>query len=198
MATIICNQCQAEIEIPAGYNVPYIKCAVCGAPQRLQLNAPNEPRFKILDKKGRINAANQTVAEEIPEEPIEEQTDQPVQAPVKKAIPQKRMEHNPSFKPVEDDKMILDSMGEEGMKKAFELVAEYICSTSPKVRAAGRAKAIQKLMKEKYPASMATKAIEYAERSPDTMAYGKSKNIKKAIIIAAIAAVCVAAALSLI
>ncbi len=200
MATIVCEQCKAEIEIPAGYNVPFIKCPECGTPQRVMQAPTGGPKFKILNNQRRFNAANNPPAEPQPVE--QETTEQPAAKTAVKpaAKPQSavnlKIEHNPSFKPIEEEKMIIDSVGEEGIKKALDLVSEYICLTSPKAKAAGRAKAIQKMMKEKYPASMATKAIAYAERLPEAMAMGKSKNIKKIVIVAGVAAFLIAGVLS--
>lgn len=203
MAIIICEQCKAEIEIPAGYNVPFIKCTVCGAPQRVMKAPSGGPKFKILDNQRRSNATNNTL-NPIPSEPVSAKTTEqqsnasPVAKPVIKqqATLNISREQNSSFKPIEEEKMILDSVGDEGLKKALELVADYICLSNPKAKAAGRAKAIQQMMKAKYPASIATKAIAYTERLPEAMTLGKSKNIKKVIIIAGTAAVLIAGVLS--
>lgn len=196
MAIIVCEQCKAEIDVPAGYNVPFIKCPECGTPQRVMQTPAGGPKFKILNSQRRFGAANNQPVEQPPMEAAvaEQSAVKPSVKPQTAATP--RIEHNPTFKPIEEEKLIIDSVGEEGIKKALDLVSEYICLTSPKAKAAGRAKAIQKMMKEKYPASMATKAIAYAERLPEAMAMGKSKNIKKIVIIAGVAAFLIAGVLS--
>ena len=82
--------------------------------------------------------------------------------------------------------MILDSIGEDGLQKAYKLVGNYLWSTSDKVRNNGRAKAIRRMMKEKYPLEIASKAIEYAERSPEGLKYARQKLITMLVVLALI------------
>ena len=52
MAKVVCENCKIEIEVPEGYNAPFLRCPDCGAIQKYEVKNENEPKFKILDKQG--------------------------------------------------------------------------------------------------------------------------------------------------
>lgn len=230
MATIICEHCNAEIEIPATYTAPYIRCNVCGTHLKTGKPIPrigNKFNVKSIEDnlangnavkarpasasnyspkpvgavsgKTVANPSNSSVSPAVPSSLTTQtaQTVQTSQVPQVSQAPSTPSSNSvPSADLEEKSKRALDAMGEKGMKKAMALVADYICLTSPKARAAGRAKAIRLLMQEKYPISAASRAIEYAESSPEALAMGKAKNIKKSVILAAAVALGVAGLLA--
>lgn len=185
MEKILCDICKTEIEIPDGYKNPFIQCPDCGTLNKYEVKAAKgEPKFKILDEKGRERAANQVVGEEYHEEIPE-----PIAKPVVKPKPQMRppmprINHVIKSKIIDERQLLLDSMGEEGIQKAMALVRGYINSSESRKKKE-RVKSIQKLMKDKYPLDLATRAIEYAEKAPETqdiIKTNKSKNIIGVII----------------
>ncbi len=183
MTKVICENCNLEIDVPEGYNAPYIQCPDCASIQKFVRSVKGEPRFKILDQKGRERANNKVVggvAETTP-------PPQPTNTTNPKNIPQRQpVENNTLYKPLDKKQMILDSIGEDGLLKAYKLVGNYLWSTSDNVRKNGRAKAIRRMMKEKYPLEIASKAIEFAERSPEGLKYARQKLITMLVIIALI------------
>ncbi len=197
MTTVICDNCNLEIDIPEGYNAPFIQCPECASIQKyIQQNTQGEPRFKILDSKGRERAANQVVTPEPAELP---KPSTPVVAPPKK--PQQkpqRIEHNIISKPLDQKQIIIDSIGEEGLQKAYKLAGDYLWSTSEKMRKSGRAKAIRKLMKQKYPLEIASKAREVAEKAPESLVYAKQKLITMIVIIVLTFVGCISALLAIL
>lgn len=186
MTKILCDTCNAEIIIPKGYTEPFIQCPDCGALQKyVQKPVAGEPKFKILDEKGRERAANQVVGEEYHEEEEPPKVVTRVVPKIVKQASKPRIEHKITSKIIDQKKLLIDSMGEDGYNKALRLVAGYIYS-SERARKNGRVKAIQQLMKDKYPLDLATRAVEYAEKSEETLDLvksNKSKNLIGAIII---------------
>jgi hypothetical protein len=183
MTKVICDNCKLEIDVPDGYNAPYIQCPDCASIQKYVRSVKGEPRYKILAQKDRSQTNNQIVREK----PEELPQSQPVNTP----IPQNNVHSQPIvdntlYKPLDKKQMIIDSIGEEGLQKAYKLVGNYLWSTSDKVRNNGRAKAIRRLMKEKYPLEIASKAIEYAEKSPEGLKYAKQKLITMLVVLALI------------
>ncbi|MBR4330013.1 MAG: hypothetical protein IKP71_09180 [Candidatus Riflebacteria bacterium] len=183
MTKVICENCNLEIDVPEGYNAPYIQCPDCASIQKFVRSVKGEPRFKILDQKGRERANNKVVGEVVETLP----PSQPTNTAIPKNIPQRQpVETNTLYKPLDKKQMILDSIGEDGLLKAYKLVGNYLWSTSDKIRKNGRAKAIRRMMKEKYPLEIASKAIEFAERSPEGLKYARQKLITMLVIIALI------------
>ena len=180
MTKVICENCNLEIDVPEGYNAPYIQCPDCASIQKFIRNVKGEPRFKILDQKGRERANNNVVTEH-------EEVLPPPQTP-NSPIPQSNLKQKPvenkTYKPLDKKQMIIDSIGEDGLLKAYKLVGNYLWSTSEKFRLNGRAKAIRRMMKEKYPLEIASKAIELAEKSPEGLKYARQKLITMLVIIA--------------
>ena len=191
MAKVVCENCKIEVEVPEGYNAPFLRCPDCGAIQKYNIINENEPKFKILDKEGRERAANKVVGKEYVEQPISEK--KPIFVLKKEVGNDTTQEEetdsssSESSSSILDQKaLLLDSIGEEGLKKAYTLVSSYINSSSQSRRKNARAKAIQSLMRDKYPLELASKAISYAEKSPEVQALAKSNNLKSLIIIAVV------------
>ncbi len=182
MTKILCDNCKSVIDVPNGYNEPFIQCPECRAIQKYvrQLEA-GEPKFKILDEKGIERAANQVVGDEI------ENIQEPPQIILR---PKTQIQKPPALvhiplntrpKIIDQRKLLIDSIGEEGLEKALALVAKYINSSEGRKKKA-RVKAIQQLMKDKYPVDLATRAIEYAEKAPETQELIKSNSSQNIII----------------
>ena len=185
MSKVVCENCKIEIEVPEGYDAPFLRCPDCGVIQKYVKSNLGEPRFKILDEKGRERAANKVVGKEYKEQPIIEKKQAFI--PKKEVVANKNEEMDSISDTIVDEKrLLLDSIGEEGLKKAFILVSFYVNSSSETRIKNGRAKAIQSLMKDKYPLELASKAISYAEKSPEVQTLAKSNNIKSLIIFAVV------------
>jgi hypothetical protein len=197
MTKVICDNCKLEIDVPEGYNAPYIQCPDCASIQKYIRTVEGGPRFKILDQKGRERANNKVVGQPptTPQPQSENQNQNQTQVQTQSQpknppgspsnVKPKQNEHN-IYKPIDKKQMILDSIGEDGLQKAYKLVGNYLWSTSDKVRINGRAKAIRRMMKEKYPLEIASKAIEYAERSPEGLKYARQKLITMLVVLALI------------
>ena len=194
MTKVICDNCKLEIDVPEGYNAPYIQCPDCASIQKYIRTVEGEPRFKILDSKSRERANNKVIGQTPTISQTQSQNQPQAQAQTQPANPPgspnnikpKPIEHNNTYKPIDKKQMILDSIGEDGLQKAYKLVGNYLWSTSDKVRNNGRAKAIRRMMKEKYPLEIASKAIEYAERSPEGLKYARQKLITMLVVLALI------------
>ena len=183
MTKVICDNCKLEIDVPEGYNAPYIQCPDCASIQKFVRSNKGEPRFKILDQKGRERANNKVVGEKPEEIPLS----QPPNTPRPKNNAQSQpSESNTLYKPLDKKQMIIDSIGVDGLQKAYKLVGNYLWSTSDKVRNNGRAKAIRMMMKQKYPLEISSKAIEFAEKSPEGLKYARQKLITMLVILALI------------
>ena len=190
MPKVICENCNLEIDVPEGYNAPYIQCPDCASIQKYIHSVEGEPRFKILDSKDRELAKNKSIGQPqvtTSKPQFESQTQIQPQPNTTQNTPngeQPKTTKQNIYKPIDRKQMILDSIGEEGLLKAYKLVGNYLWSTSSKVRSNGRAKAIRRMMKEKYPLEIASKAIEYAEKSPEGLKYARQKLIIMLVIIA--------------
>lgn len=197
MLKVVCDNCKIEIVIPDKYNAPFIQCPDCGSIQKLKSEEiPNkEPRFKLLDEKGRQRAANHFVSEEYKEEIPKKAPTPKVVLPKSAPKPVFKIESNLKNSVVDQKKLLLDSMGEDGLNKAFIYVSKYIFIPLEKYRKNSKTKAIRLLMKEKYPVELATKAIEFAEKAPETLELAK-KN--KLILIIAVISVIIIVLLVLI
>ena len=211
MTKVICENCNLEIDVPEGYNAPYIQCPDCASIQRFVRTVKGEPKFKILDQKGRERANSKVVGATPRAMPgaTQETTSGATQEATPEATSEVTSEETPTsqagttpkgknntqphpfdfattYKPLDKKQMILDSIGEEGLLIAYKLVGNYLWSTSDKFRNNGRAKAIRRMMKEKYPLEIASKAIEFAEKSPEGLKYARQKLITMLVIIALI------------
>lgn len=199
MARVICENCKIEIQVPDGYSAPFLQCPDCGSIQEYQRIVPGEPKFKILghiDRKRVFPSVSSNTSKKQIEEQPEKQTQNLGEKPAIKLLKQSankaKAENNSEYKPVDMKQALLESMGEEGLNKAYIYASSYMWSSSEKVRKNGKAKAIQKLMKEKYPLEMASKAIEFAEKAPETEALAKQKIIKFIIIIVVVIVIIIA------
>ena len=128
MAKVVCENCKIEVEVPEGYNAPFLRCPDCGAIQKYNIINENEPKFKILDKEGRERAANKVVGKEYVEQPISEK--KPIFVLKKEVGNDTTQEEetdsssSQSSSSILDQKaLLLDSIGEEGLKKAYTLVS---------------------------------------------------------------------------
>ena len=180
MGKVICETCQIEIEVPDGYSAPFLRCPDCGTMQKYNRNKAGEPKFRILDEKGRERAANKVIGKEY----IEPEVEKKVVLIQKKEKNSIVSSENKSSNNILDQKsLLIDSVGEEGLNKAYILASTYMGSSSESRRKNGRAKAIQCLMKDKYPLELASKAISYAEKAPETQSLIKSRKIKTVVIV---------------
>ena len=185
MTKVVCDNCKLEIDVPEGYNAPYIQCPDCASFQKFVRSVKGEPKFKILGHKSRERANNQAIrktTEEIPQS----QSINPQKGKTATQHQAQPIEDITPYKLIDRKQIILDSIGEDGLLKAYKLVGNYLWSTSDKVRNNGRAKAIRRMMKEKYPLEIASKAIELAERSPEGLKYARQKLITVLVVIALI------------
>ncbi len=185
MAQIVCEQCKATIDVADNYASPFIQCPSCGSLQKYTPDTSGQPKFKILDAKGRERAANKVVSEEVA---VNESPVTPINKPIfaKPSQPAKKYAPLTAEKPIDTKSMLIDSMGEEGLQQAYKLAAEYIGSKSERTRKNGRAKAVKALMKLKLPANLATKALEFAEKAPETASLVKNNNNKLIIVVIAV------------
>ena len=201
MSLLVCEHCKAEVELPDTYDAPYVRCNVCGTHLKTGRGESGKgAKFNL--KPSKRPAVSQSVAPVFQPEQVEQNS--AVVVAQSNASPNKTpstglpyvKQESVISKSAEKEKRIREAMGEEGMKKAVELVSDYVCMTSPKARTAGRARAVQRLMREKYPISIAASAIEYAERSPEALTLAKAKNLKKSVIIAGVASLLIAGLLA--
>ena len=184
MTKVVCENCRIEIDVPEGYSAPFLQCPECGSMQKYQRNNAGEPRFKVLTNKNRVNVTNK-----IPDErPNKTATPTPATSYFYNSAVADKFNENAPYRPIDQKKMIIDSVGEEGLQIAYKLVGNYLWSTSLNFRKNGRAKAIRSLMKKKYPLEMASKAIEFAEKSPEGQAYAKKKLISFIVIFVLVVA----------
>lgn len=184
MTKVVCENCRIEIDVPEGYSAPFLQCPECGSMQKYKRNNAGEPRFKVLTNKNRVNVANK-----IPDERSNKTTaPTPATSYFYNSAVADKFNENAPYRPIDQKKMIIDSVGEEGLQIAYKLVGNYLWSTSLNFRKNGRAKAIRSLMKKKYPLEMASKAIEFAEKSPEGQAFAKKKLISFIVIFVLVVA----------
>lgn len=189
MAKMICGNCKTEFDVPEKYKAPFIQCPDCRSVQKFERDTSGEPKFKVLDEKGRERVGknvgdkgrdkenknkNLVISSPPPENTVSEQVDTKKEARII------------GFK-----KLLLDTVGEEGLKLAYTLAAKYMGFSSEKKRKNGRARAIRQFMREKYTAEMAAKAIEFAEQATETQAIIKDNRTKSIVAFAIIAVVVV-------
>lgn len=173
MSEIICGQCAASFELPHGYAEPMIQCPICGSHQKNSAYVNNEPVYRILDQAGR-KRASEGVVSELPEvQPPPPVSGPSVVAPAlasaekKQAQVSARLDHRLSGRPISERKILEDALGRNGMEMLLQLVAGYMDELNESSRRAEKAKAIQKLMKAKFPAELVARAVEFAEKSPE-------------------------------
>ncbi len=178
MTEIRCAQCSAVFVLPEGYAAPYIKCPTCGSHEKNSLVA-DEPKYRILDQAGRQRAQRQenqeTPTVPPPGIPVASPPPGPRIAPPVVASPEKkqaaastRIEHKVVGRPVGEDKILEDALGKNGMEMVYQLVAGYLDELNENRRHIEKTKAMQTLMRSKFPAELAARAVAFAEKSPHT------------------------------
>jgi len=180
MAEIRCGQCSSVFSIPEDYAAPYVKCPDCGSHQKNPTLTTQEPVYRILDHAGRQRAAQSVAAPvEPPEESVAEKPVSagpriapPVVAPAEKkqAAQAAMIDHKISGRPVSERKILEDALGKNGMEMVFQLVAGYLDELNENRRQAEKTRAMQALMRAKFPAELAARAVAFAEKSPETEA----------------------------
>ena len=180
MAEIRCGQCSTVFSIPEDYAAPYIKCPDCGSHQKNPALSAQEPVYRILDHAGRQRAAQPVAAPiespeneaAVPPAPAGPRIAPPAVASAEKkqAAQTVRVDHKISGRPVSEKKILEDALGKNGMEMVFQLVAGYLDELNEGRRQAEKTRAMQTLMRARFPAELAARAVEFAEKSPETEA----------------------------
>lgn len=184
---IHCEHCSACFVIPENYAEPYAQCPECGSHQKMLHLTSSEPKYKILDQAGRQRArlpvaqpaavTSAVSSAEIPSGKIPgRHIAEPVLVPaevkaaaVAAAATAKaaRIDHKILTNPVNEKKLLEDSLGKAGMEMVLQLVAGYLGELSETKRRAEKTRVMQTLMRSKFPAELAARAVEFAEKSPE-------------------------------
>ncbi len=180
MAEIRCGQCSTVFSIPEDYAAPYVKCPDCGSHQKNPALSAQEPVYRILDHAGRQRAAQPVAAPiespeneaAVPPAPAGPRIAPPAVASAeqKQAAQTVRVDHKISGRPVSEKKILEDALGKNGMEMVFQLVAGYLDELNEGRRQAEKTRAMQTLMRARFPAELAARAVEFAEKSPETEA----------------------------
>ena len=180
MAEIRCGQCSTVFSIPEDYAAPYVKCPDCGSHQKNPALSAQEPVYRILDHAGRQRAAQPVAAPiespeneaAVPPAPAGPRIAPPAVASAEKkqAAQTVRVDHKISGRPVSEKKILEDALGKNGMEMVFQLVAGYLDELNEGRRQAEKTRAMQTLMRARFPAELAARAVEFAEKSPETEA----------------------------
>lgn len=182
MQPFSCAQCGASIEVPPDYKQPFIKCEACGSHERIPYATGPEPKYKILTESQRVKVElGETEALPPDPEPEPEQreprTGPRITAPAiaaKKSSsgwPAKPIDYRTGRKPVDTRQILIDALGEEGLEMALQLVAGYLSETDESRKRAKKARVIQRLMKSRITAEIASQAVDYAEKCPETQEF---------------------------
>jgi DNA-directed RNA polymerase subunit RPC12/RpoP len=196
MAEIRCGQCSTVFSIPEDYAAPYVKCPDCGSHQKNPALSAQEPVYRILDHAGRQRAAQPVAAPiespeneaAVPPAPAGPRIAPPAVASAEKkqAAQTVRVDHKISGRPVSEKKILEDALGKNGMEMVFQLVAGYLDELNEGRRQAEKTRAMQTLMRARFPAELAARAVEFAEKSPETEAiiWGNySSSLKKGLLL---------------
>jgi hypothetical protein len=183
MLSFNCAQCGAEITVPDGYRQPFVKCRACGSHEKIPLPSGEGPKYRILDESqrarielgGKENSDEIPVIVEAPESETPKKASGPtIAAPViarKKTSagwPSKQPDFRTEKKPIDAKRFLIDAIGKEGLDMVFQQVAGYLTETDEGRKRAKKARVIQNLMKARVTGEMASQAVEYAEKSPET------------------------------
>ncbi len=190
MSKIVCETCKIEIDVPEGYDAPFLRCPDCGAIQKYNKDTTGIPKFKVLDEKSREKVGKTVVGKNFKKPVIENKPIFTTKIENQNNSEQENPNDNPT--PADSERSKLDSVDEETLQKAYKLASQYIGISSEKKRSNYRAKAIQTLMKDKYPLDLATRIIAYAEKSPEAQKYSSNNNTKIFFIIGVVIAVIIA------
>lgn len=179
MPEICCKNCGAAMMIPAGYNQPYVKCSSCGGHQKSPSKKTEGPKFRILDDEQRAKSLDQTLdlaalSEKVAESAAESRVGVPDVGPILVSAVRKaaeadkvRQTYKVINKPLNEKKLLEDALGENGFAIVLQTVAGYAGELNEKKRQAGKAKAVQALMRSRISAELAARAVDYAEKSPE-------------------------------
>ncbi|GAB1354565.1 MAG TPA: hypothetical protein PLK28_01830 [Candidatus Rifleibacterium sp.] len=202
MAEIRCGQCSTVFSIPEDYAAPYVKCPDCGSHQKNPALSAQEPVYRILDHAGRQRAAQPVAAPiespeneaAVPPAPAGPRIAPPAVASAEKkqAAQTVRVDHKISGRPVSEKKILEDALGKNGMEMVFQLVAGYLDELSEGRRQAEKTRAMQTLMRARFPAELAARAVAFAEKSPETEAiiWGNYlSSLKKGLLLLVVGAV---------
>lgn len=185
MRSFNCAQCGALITVADDYLQPYVKCEDCGSHEKIPLSSAKAPKYRVLDDQQRIRVEmgiKKSPAPE-PEQPHKEQSEEkprpepkiaaPVIAAKKSSVgwPARPMDYRSTKKPLDNRKILVDAFGEDGLEMVLEMVAGYLAESDSNKKRAKKAKVIQTLMKSKISGELASQAVEYAEKCPQTMDY---------------------------
>jgi hypothetical protein len=178
MAEIICSQCSAKIDIPDGYNLPFLKCDNCGA----HLKAPqasDEPTYSLLDPAARARSQQPVDLSSLPPLPPSEalpkkQKWRNLTEPVIVSAARKEAAAKQGPKPikvnasvVDERSFIEDALGSSGMEMLMQLTAAYMSELNEKARAKAKSRSMQALMRSRVTAELANRALAYAEKSDE-------------------------------
>jgi len=178
MAEIICSQCSAKIDIPDGYNLPFLKCKNCGAHQKTP-QASNEPTYSLLDPAARARSQQPVDLSSLPPlpptEPLPKKKKWRKHAePVIVSAARKEAAAKQGPKPikinaqlVDEGSFIEDALGSNGMEMLMQLAASYMSELNEKARAKAKSRAVQALMRSRVSAELAGRALAYAEKSDE-------------------------------
>lgn len=189
MRSFNCAQCGAKITVDAAYLQPFIKCEECGSHEKIPMDSGPAPKYRVLDDKQRIRLEKgikeepQSATElDQHEEPDSTEKDQPSQglkiaAPViaakKTAVgwPARPPDYRNVKKPLDNRKILIDALGKDGLEMVLEMVAGYLTESDESKKRSKKSRVIQTLMKSKITGELASQAVDYAEKCPETRDY---------------------------
>jgi hypothetical protein len=165
------------IEIPEGYNQPYLKCNNCGAHQKTP-PPEDQPTYSLLDPAARARSQLPIDLSSLPkpvEEPLpKKQKWRNLTEPVLVSSAKKQAAAAHFSKPVyqgvnivDEKTYIEDALGSNGMEMLMQLAASYMCELNENTRKKVRSRAMQTLMRSRVSAELATRALAYAEKSEE-------------------------------
>jgi hypothetical protein len=182
-----CKACSAQIEVPKNYRQPFIKCPECGSHEKIPLASEQTLKFKILtdEQRARRELApkdtqkHATLSQEINFKETDKkpafkshrpQIAPPVIAAKKKASgwPAKPMSYKTTPKPIDSRRILLDALGKQGLEMLFQLVASYLTEVDTNRYRTKRNRVVQRMMKFGLSGEMASRAVIFAEKSPET------------------------------
>jgi hypothetical protein len=181
MNGIICEQCASKTIIPDGYVQPLVKCSSCGALNKTGIEQKKQPTYKILGVNSQVNNQSECPSfgkdkpclesDETPRLDSSRPTPAIARAPVKAKMPTSVKSTSNIKKedlPVATRRFMRDALGEQGLQMVFAMVAGYMSEFDDKKKKVKKARVLQTLMKSKITGTLASQALDFAERSPET------------------------------
>lgn len=180
MRSFKCRQCGAPISVADDYLQPFIKCEECGSHEKISETSGKAPKYKVLDDRERIRVEmgiqNPPITEVETHEdaPAEVSSGPKIAAPAisaKKSAagwPARPVDYRNVKKPIDTRKILIDALGEEGLEMVFAMVAGYLLETDEGRKRVKKARVVQTLMKSKITGELASQAVAYAEKCPET------------------------------